>query len=296
MKLFDTDGFSILAMLKKLNIKANLIRKREKNDYTKLLDHEIDLYGGYLTNESYYFKERNIDINIIDPSNYGFDLYGDMIFTNENEATNHPQRVEKFREASLKGWEYALNHKEEIIELINKKYSNKSIEHLRFEANVIEKMINKDVIPLGTTDEGRFQYTYDLYKEYGLSNSDLNVKNFIGSGGGGGLAPGSGGLAPGNGGFTPGKGGWLPPGKGGFVLGNGGLELGIGGWALGIGGCAPGIGGRDPGIGGRDPGIGGRERGMGGWDLGVGGWNPGRGPNIEDLEPGNSGCWLFQLF
>ncbi len=176
----DSDGFSLFAMMRKLNVKPNIIRKREKNDYLKLVSEEVDLLPAYLTNEPFYFKKMNIKINIINPINYGIDLYGDMIFTNKNEVTNHPKRVEKFKRASLRGWEYALNNKEEIIQLIHKKYySSKSIEHLRYEADAIERIINKQAIPLGTTDKGRIKYIYNLYQEYGLLKNDLDIGDFI---------------------------------------------------------------------------------------------------------------------
>lgn len=176
----DIDSFAILAMLKKMDIKPNFVAKREANDYLKLLNKEIDLSSAYLSNEPFYFKEKNIDINVINPINYGFDLYGDMLFTNKNEAINHPDRVEKFKKATLKGWEYALKHKEEIVQLIHNKYNNKkSIEHLRFEANVIEEMIDIKDATLGSSDKGRFQYISELYKDYGLSENSLNIKDFI---------------------------------------------------------------------------------------------------------------------
>lgn len=176
----DSDGFGILAMLKRLDIKPNLIRKREKNDYLKLMRNEVDLLPAYLSNEPFYFKEKNIKINTINPTHFGFDLYGDMLFTNEEEATNHPARVKKFKDATLKGWQYALQNKEEIIQLIHTKYnSSKSIEHLRFEAKVIEKVISAKTIPLGTIDKGRIQYIYSLYKDYGLSSNNLDVQDII---------------------------------------------------------------------------------------------------------------------
>ena len=176
----DADGFSILAMLNKLRVKPNLVREREKNDYLKLVNEEIDLIPAYLSNELFYFKERNIDINIINPMNYGVDLYGDMLFTSQSEAINHPERVKKFKQATLKGWEYALENKEEIIQLIHEKYNtNKSIAHLRYEANAIEEAISKESIPLGTVDKGRMQYIYDLYTEYGFSLNKLDLTHFI---------------------------------------------------------------------------------------------------------------------
>lgn len=176
----STDSFTILAMLKKLGIKPNFLPERKSDDYLKLITKQIDLTSAYLSNEPFYFKEKDIDINVIDPIFYGFDFYGDMLFTNKEEAINHPLRVEKFKRATLKGWEYALNHKEEIVQLIYNKYSDKkSIEHLMFEADVIQKMIDIKNVPLGTLDKGRFKYISDLYKDYGLDNKNLNVKDFI---------------------------------------------------------------------------------------------------------------------
>lgn len=176
----DTDGFSLLAMLKKFDVNANLIRKREKNDYIKLINEEVDSMPAYISNEPFLLKEKGYDVNIINPSHYGFDIYGDMLFTNNDEVENHPQRVKKFREATLKGWEYALKHKEEIIQLIHEKYSkDKSIEHLRYEANAIESLISKDLIPLGYIDKGRIQYISEMYKEYGLTNSKINLNDFL---------------------------------------------------------------------------------------------------------------------
>jgi hypothetical protein len=97
-----------------------------------------------------------------------------------DEARNNPNRVEKFKEATLKGWKYALENKEEIIQLIHEKYTKeKSIEHLRYEANAIDSLINKDVTPLGYLDQGRIRYISEMYKYYGLTESKIDLNNFL---------------------------------------------------------------------------------------------------------------------
>ena len=176
----DTDGFSLLAMIKKFDLDVNLVRERYKDDYMRLINNEVDVMPAYIANEPFLFKEKGYDVNIINPTNYGFDMYGDMLFTNEDEAKNNPIRVEKFKEATLKGWKYALENKEEIIQLINEKYSKeKSIEHLRYEANAIDSLIDKDVTPLGYLDEGRIRYISEMYKYYGLTQSKINLNDFL---------------------------------------------------------------------------------------------------------------------
>lgn len=176
----DTDGFGILSMLKNMDLNTELQRTRHIKDYKALINHETDAICGYITNEPYYYKKAGVDINIISPSHYGLDLYGDMIFTSEYEATNHPKRVENFKKASIKGWEYALKHKEELIKIIKEKYAkNKSIEHLRYEAFATEEMIQPKSIPIGTLDKGRIKYTLQEYKKHGLIKNNFNINNYI---------------------------------------------------------------------------------------------------------------------
>lgn len=176
----NTDGFSLLAMIKKFNLDVNLVRERYKDDYMRLIKNEVDVIPAYIANEPFLFKEKGYDVNIINPTNYGFDMYGDMLFTNEDEAKNNPDRVEKFKEATLKGWKYALENKEEIIQLINEKYTQeKTIEHLRYEANAIDSLINKNLTPLGYLDQGRIRYISEMYKYYGLTESTIDLKDFL---------------------------------------------------------------------------------------------------------------------
>jgi len=176
----DADGMAILAMLNSLDIKPNISKIKQGKDYNLLMNGEADAYTGYITNEPFYLKEKNVDVNIVNPANYGFDFYGDMLFTNEFEANNHPSRVRRFKEASLKGWEYALENKEEVIQLIKNKYAkNKSIKHLRYEADALEQLIQHKSIPLGTLDKGRLSYITGIYKKYGLLNNNIIQDKYI---------------------------------------------------------------------------------------------------------------------
>jgi diguanylate cyclase (GGDEF)-like protein len=176
----DTDGFGILAMLQSLGVKPILERNKETTDYTHLMSKKTDAYASYLTNEAYSLQLKGMAINIIDPANYGFDLYGDMLFTTTDEAQNNPQRVQKFKDATIKGWKYALEHKEELIEIIKTKYApQKSIDHLRYEADAIEDVVRHKSIEIGTLDRGRIRYTFETYKMLGLVKDTIDIEKYI---------------------------------------------------------------------------------------------------------------------
>ncbi|WEJ62317.1 transporter substrate-binding domain-containing diguanylate cyclase [Thiomicrorhabdus lithotrophica] len=176
----DTDGFPLLAMMHHNNVVPNLDRVIIKSGPEMLEQGQVQAYPGYLSNEAYYFYQKGIKINIFNPMNYGIDFYGDLIFTNNNELNNHPNRVAAFKRASLKGWEYALNHKEEIINyLINDLKVEKSFEHLMYESQVVEEAIKPKTIPIGTLDTGRLEYIKKLLVKHDLLNNKFDVSKGV---------------------------------------------------------------------------------------------------------------------
>jgi hypothetical protein len=70
---------------------------------------------------------------------------------------NNLASVEAFTQASLKGWQYAVDNTEEIIDLIISEYNleiNK--ENLISEAVQTKRLISANFIPLGTMHSLRF--------------------------------------------------------------------------------------------------------------------------------------------
>ncbi len=57
-------------------------------------------------------------LQILSPSDYNCAIVGDMIFTTEKYIQEHPDVVEKFLKASLRGWQYALAHPDETISIV----------------------------------------------------------------------------------------------------------------------------------------------------------------------------------
>ena len=76
-----------------------------------------------MTNEPYYLDQAGFVYHTYTPRSAGIDFYGDNLFTTEQELRDHPAQVKAFRAASLRGWQYAMAHPEEIADLILSKYS-----------------------------------------------------------------------------------------------------------------------------------------------------------------------------
>ncbi len=167
-------------LLNTLSDTSNIKMVHQTFDYDSLTRGEVDAISSYVTDEPYSYKEKGVEINIISPTNYGIDFYGDNLFTTEEEILHHPKRVEKIIRATLKGWEYALANKQEIIRIIKEKYKSRlSIDHLLYEAEMTERMILPDVIKLGNVDKNRYKKIAQTYKELGLAKKDEIPGNFF---------------------------------------------------------------------------------------------------------------------
>lgn len=145
-----------------------------------LINGKTDVFDAYLTNEPYSLRENHIEPHTIQPINYGVDFYSDILFTTQNEIRQHPERVKAFREATLRGWEYAMQHKQEIIDLIEKEYRpEKTRAHLEFEAAAMESLIQPTLIPIGNINPGRFQHMADTLVQFNLVKAGRKLDDFI---------------------------------------------------------------------------------------------------------------------
>lgn len=167
----DTDGIDILALLSVHHIpKQRLTTLRADDRLQQLIQGKVDAVSVYLTNEPFQMHELGHDINIIYPSHYGIDLYGDMLFTTQTEAQQHPERVAAMRRAVIKGWHYALDHKEEIVDLILSNYNSqhKTRQSLINEAHALDALIDRSIMPLGGLDAGRINFIIERLSALGI--------------------------------------------------------------------------------------------------------------------------------
>ncbi|MCB9480799.1 MAG: ABC transporter substrate-binding protein [Desulfobacteraceae bacterium] len=159
---------------------ANIIHIEGSIAREDYFDETIDAISAYITNEPYLYESRNIEYNIIRPLNYGIDFYGDCLFTSESEAKKNPQRVKDFKKASLEGWEYALNNKDEIIEYILKELKPaKSKEHLEYEAEKTSHLIMHNLVEIGHLNPGRWEYIGKIFAAHKLVPPDFKLDGFI---------------------------------------------------------------------------------------------------------------------
>jgi len=149
-------------------------------DHQDLIDGKVDVLTAYSTDEPYFFEQRRFPYLELSPRAAGIDFYGDNLFTSASQVARHPGRVKAFREASLRGWAYAMQHPDEIADLIIERYGKrKSRSHLRFEAREMHALMRPDLLEIGHMNPGRWRHIADTYAELGMMEKGFPLEDFL---------------------------------------------------------------------------------------------------------------------
>ncbi len=172
----------LLSMMFSQGIKLEDLVIQEASFNTKdLLDKKTDLIASYISNEPFILDELGGKPVIFNPKDYGFDFYSDILTTSKKYLKNNENEVKRFREASLKGWEYAFSNINESVEILYNKYNpqNKSKEALIYEANELKKLAYHNTNELGKIEIDKLEKIYNVYKLLGLAKNNINFSEIV---------------------------------------------------------------------------------------------------------------------
>lgn len=175
------NAISTLAMLQNEGVELSAINVvKQSYGIDELLSGTVDAVGIYLTNRPFLVKNAGLNYRILNPINYGVDFYGDTLFTTEDEVRLHPERVERFLKSTLQGWQYAMEHSEEIVDLLISQYGvSKSRAHLLFEAQAMKELMLPSLVEIGNMNPGRWQRMAEVFVKQGKSPKDYSLDDFI---------------------------------------------------------------------------------------------------------------------
>jgi len=189
----DLIGKTIMATTKKdfdFNFGYMFSQNNIKTDSLKFIPHSFtidefingkcDAMTAFISDQAYQLDKKNIKYNVIDPSNYGMYNLQLELFTSKNESIKNPKRTEAFKNASIKGWEYAFAHPDEIIKIIQNKYNTElSKERLKSEAKLIKRLMLPKMYALGSFDKNFLKKQVEIFKYNHKINENINLDNYL---------------------------------------------------------------------------------------------------------------------
>ena len=119
-------------------------------------------------------------VTVIRPASYGVDFYGDCLFTSEQEVSKYSDRCQAFRDASLRGWEYAMAHPDEIVGLLIAKYGAQATrDALSREAAAMTQLVIPELDRIGHMNPDRWGRMASACDRLGMAQSDYSLSGFM---------------------------------------------------------------------------------------------------------------------
>ncbi|MBJ7309817.1 EAL domain-containing protein [Rugamonas sp. CCM 8940] len=176
-----THADELLAYLKKEGVPSYRLQRVEHSyNPEDLVNGKVDAQSIYITNEPDLMDRLGFAYDLYTPRAAGIDFYGDNLFTSERELADHPRRVQAFRAASMRGWQYAMGHQEELAELILNKYSRRNDrQHLLYEARQMVPLVQPVLVEIGYMNPARWRHIADVYADLGLLPKGANFDGFL---------------------------------------------------------------------------------------------------------------------
>jgi NitT/TauT family transport system substrate-binding protein len=176
LKIGGNEELIYRAVLAKAKVdKSKLTEIPVKFDIAPLLTGAIDVWPGYLINEVLAAKEKGFDVNIINPSEYGIDLYADTLFTTETMIKEKPDVVRRFVAATLKGWESAIATPEEAAKITIKFGDKLTYDHELAMMNASVPLLKPDNKPIGFMDLAGWNSAQNLLVGAGFQKKPVDV-------------------------------------------------------------------------------------------------------------------------
>ncbi|MFC1655822.1 ABC transporter substrate-binding protein [Patescibacteria group bacterium] len=165
-------------MMSELDIDRTQIEEVEVGyDNTELVNGEVDATVCYIINEPLLLEELGYEVNTILMADYGASMYGDVLFATEDTINNNPELVESFLKATIEGWNYAIDNKDEATDITLNYAINSTKEHQR---NMLENaipLIHMDGKITGCMEKSGWDEVQRILIEQGVLKNEININN-----------------------------------------------------------------------------------------------------------------------
>lgn len=141
--------------------KINSVPLQPGEAVTALKERGVDAVPGSAWDFPWRAHEKGLAIKSINPADYRVEFYGDTLFTTRHFAAAKPDVVKRFRAASLKGWDYALQHPDDIVKRLDTELPHPpgigdidGFEH--YQADLARALARYPSVPLGHSNPDRW--------------------------------------------------------------------------------------------------------------------------------------------
>jgi NitT/TauT family transport system substrate-binding protein len=141
------------------------------------IDKQVDVATVTLYNEYNTLKEKGVtNLKLISPDDVGVTTQQDALITSKAMVEKHPEQVQAFVNATLEGWQYALTHRAETIDILMKTNPSLNRQHQVAMLDSVAKLMYPQGSPgLGNVDMPKAEKMMKLLVQYGALKQPVDV-------------------------------------------------------------------------------------------------------------------------
>ena len=168
------------AMLKKYGIGDSEIREVSIGKGVEpLLAGDVDAMNGHIDNEPIQVGAQGYPVNVISYDSLGIKAYGIALITSDKYVSEEPELVSGFLRATLKGWDYVIDHpREAASSVVRSKPSLRADIVGEQTKRCLPLLVSQDTLKygLGWQNKGGWQETVSSLKEMGQIPKNVRVE------------------------------------------------------------------------------------------------------------------------
>ena len=129
-------------------------------------------------------RQRSLALKAFEPPDEDAAFYGDSLFTSQRFADVDPAIVERLREASLRGWEYAFENQDRVIARMRNEIRGRgAIVDLagfaRYQSEIARRLAHFPGTPLGRSSPERWTRIEQSLIEVGAIPHPVDLRAFL---------------------------------------------------------------------------------------------------------------------
>jgi NitT/TauT family transport system substrate-binding protein len=136
-----------------------------------LLADEVDITGALVIDQIVTLRAEDRDINIIDFADYGIHCYGNTLITSDAFAAENPDLAQAFVDATLRSWEYSMEHVDEAIAALAEAVPETDVE--------LETAKWEPIIELATAPDGQTPFGQQTLEGWTQTAEAFEVEGFL---------------------------------------------------------------------------------------------------------------------
>jgi ABC-type nitrate/sulfonate/bicarbonate transport system substrate-binding protein len=144
-----------------------------------LSERQVDILAVFMSNEPDVLNQIGFKTKVFDPNDYGVPLLGLTYVTTHEYATKDPEAVARFVRACLVGIDYAIQHRDEAVDIVMKYAPEEDRAHQRFMLdNEIDRAVTDETRAqgLGWQTEKQWQELASVLTQYNAIAKPVDVK------------------------------------------------------------------------------------------------------------------------